>query len=1255
MTCITINNKEALREMLAKDGKTDIALMLGKAGVMDSVSHDTNMNLKLSSKVTLKNVILTDSYEDLNLSLKEGVEVGKSLQKLLGLKANPINISNGTLIYANNFNQVKASVNDLINARYNVSKTAENNVPLYLIETPLIKREERRIELSKKKLGNLRREHNTLLKEKAGVQELKAIQGKMLQVEGSIERSNDFIKSINKFKSLQLVKDKFENERLRIANMLSKAHTLTDEEIKELQETTRMWLLISNKKDNLLELDENVEWQNERIRKDLSEISDFFGYVKGKLDVIVVDYIERKFKKEGNIETKEEMFRNFNIDDPSTTRRYRGWTRSINPLITLLAKIVNKASTLARVEYKKVEEEIESKFKEAKKQAGFSIDLLLQVDKQGRKVGNMLDRFSFEYLRDIKLHRDRTKRANKNWFLNNTLVLDFKMFFDDTSDSVPDAMLSKKSSAKEKKDFQAHAKELLGENGYNEYMEIMQQQFEEYKDKRDTAWEIVEAAPAELRSQEIVKFKNIMDYMSPFIQSNHAITMEVKDYHGNFIRRNSSLEHRIPRKVNNKGENLGYYDKNFKIVEANPAMYEIYQYARGIVQDARINFNYSLGLAPNALPYLKKTLSQQLFQSNNPITKKMSLLSDAFKLAISGNEAKIPTELELSQGVTSTGAVAANVFKYKALEFENKHGRAPTATEEEELMRDSYAESAEDQDFDLIQLLKVLTMNGLLYKNRLAIQNTVDILKAEVVSPVVGENGKEQRKDIDNSIALMNNSLNSNYYSVKTTKMQGSLSKATNKKGVLTEENDRRSKILEERITQIQESEQDPTKAAIKIADLQEIKEGLYREVQVSEMFRKFLSISRVLGIGWNVISSSANLAYGQIGNIQRAIQGDYFNLPQLKYAMGEMMSHPELAEKISDLIGLVGDVAYSFKDISSVSKGSSTMGKIFKWLNPYRFQTVSEGYNQKPIMIAIMRNHDVFRGKEESNLYEIVKANNGVMDDTWTDVNGRKGNEIISDITETVRSVVSETHGDYTSTLEGNNMAGYQALMMYRRWLPEMMARRWGPEGIDPMTGKNTHGIYRVVMKKGGKVLSGKGWDSLTEEEKGKMKAAVIGDLIMYLMLKGLGAIMKGLLCGEDDPKCKDAPAILVGAINILRRVEREVSFFANPFEIGTIVTEPISSVRTFTDIFKFFSVLNTFWNQDDKKSYYRSGRNKDRHKGKVALIRLSPMYNQYDRLMTYGNETTYEIDWGSTWGKLTGEDKIGDKNKKKKRAAGR
>lgn len=1268
MTCITIKNKEELLNRLAKDGMDNVAGMLEKVGVMDSRQEDSILDLKLDESLTLSDIILSKSWDNLNLTSENATNVGSKLQKTLALDSNPISESNGNITYSEAFQSIQNKTNELVHREYLKTNTSVEESTDFMITTPIENREKERIRKNGEELRALRDRRRGILSllstnpeiKRTLERDLKAINSRVNSLESSIANSKVFLEDLIASPGIHQVFIKAKEDLDLLLSMVNDKAELTPEKIEFIEYTANLWRSITDasSKANVLQLTD--ELKDEDILRQLAGYNREFGGVLAT----VAGLKREKGIELTNSRTKIEVDAKTLYDDAKKdsnifAMNLRGLQRSSNPLLQSIAALINKTNNLVLSTFKSREKRIDMLYSKIRDGVGTNFNIFIAKDKNGRDVGSLVDRFSHDFWVDLRDAMSSGRRAGREWLTNNTLAINFALLYDDESDIVPSEFLMNKATQEQKDTYKKQLLEMLGQDGYDEYKDLADEYVAQYFVDRDAQYNALIATTGMISDKKLRQFELWNNYESPFIQSKHAITGVEKDSKGNFIPKHRQLQIRVPRRVHKKtGKRLDYYDKNFAKIEGNKELLEFHKMAKHILKDAQINFNFNGLLHANALPYLQKTALNQIMTKGSSITRSAQTLLEAGRdvLDTKPKDKKVVLDSQgnvvkdINKGVVTIESVAREIFEYKILDYKSKNkGAEPDATTVKKLQADALAEAGANQDLDLPKLLKVLSLNSIAFSQKMMVKAQVEML----TSLFKDTNKTEKQEDLRNALIWLENTLDSDFYGESTRKVRKVLGKS------ISAENKKKLKLLRDEILRIQNNPKlEDEEKQEEIDVINDKMDGLYKTVYLSELIRQYLGYTRVLGIGWNLVSSLTNALFGQVGNFQRALQADEFDTKDLRDSLRRVfITDIDKVEAIAGKISLVGDVTYSFLKPTEEERGTNKFAKFAKYSSPYFLQTFSEEFNQSPIMVAMLRKVKVknLEGDEKS-FYDVIDEK-GNVDKTYLNENGIGGEELLSEVTLNIRRVVQETHGDYNSTFLANNEEWKQSLLMFKRWLPEMFYRRFGDSGVDYISGTNTTGIYIEtinVLKEAitdhsiGDLLNKKSIkeinDGLTTEQKGKLRAALIGDFGIYFVMVMLSKMISDMLC--DEPKCKEGNIATVFTLNIMTRLNTEIGTFFSPASWIDMLANPVSSSRTLKDVAYFFAAFPAYFQPNKKSSYYTSGRHKGMNKAVVKTGKVTPFFGQLMRLYNYADETTYEASLGSLWGTWFDDDDMPDLN---------
>jgi hypothetical protein len=473
-------------------------------------------------------------------------------------------------------------------------------------------------------------------------------------------------------------------------------------------------------------------------------------------------------------------------------------------------------------------------------------------------------------------------------------------------------------------------------------------------------------------------------------------------------------------------------------------------------------------------------------------------------------------------------------------------------------------------------------------------------------------------KYIDNMKEMIEHFLDMSYYSEGKKDTSSTLFKVRSKK------ERERAKVLQERLAQ-------PGVTAKQQAAMENELGSLGKRVTLDVLSRKLLDFIRIKGLGWNIPAAIANLTYGKLTNLYKAVDGRLFNTRELGKAERLMLSENKKFNHVVENYSILGDILFEFKDDNKFEEKKNWFFKSIKSLKPYALQTGTEKSNQGSIMIAMMLRQKVKNSDtgEELSMWDAINKE-GKLDDTWV-LNNRAGNDAVVEMVSRIKSQVEEIHGDYSNPLMIKRTLPGQALGMFKMWFFEAVHNRIGAEREDYVRGITTKGRWRTMAQllKSHKLQFRKLYKDykngkLSEVDAANMRVNLL-EFAAYVLSTALYGLMKAGICG-DSKTCQHANASQLFVLNTTKRLSNEISFWVpGPHSLKEwykFITNPTAAANLLNDMYNLVEVVGVMVDDDQENDYYTKGFYEGRHKGMVWVEKQLPAINQLQRVRKYGSE---------------------------------
>lgn len=401
----------------------------------------------------------------------------------------------------------------------------------------------------------------------------------------------------------------------------------------------------------------------------------------------------------------------------------------------------------------------------------------------------------------------------------------------------------------------------------------------------------------------------------------------------------------------------------------------------------------------------------------------------------------------------------------------------------------------------------------------------------------------------------------------------------------------------------------------------------------------KLISLTRLLGMGWNPASGLGNVMQGMTSNFIYASDKKFFTKKEFSQstllALNSIAGSTTNAKKISKLFKKFDTFVKSNELNYGMSRelNSINRNRIREYIEPFALQQGGEYFVQGQTMIGIL-------------LHDKVELADGTKVSLWDgyDDNGNWKSEYGEDpfkdktklykMTMKIRKAISDVHGNYSRPIQIKKDFYGRALMTFRTWLPQAIHTRFSPQRTNKLLGITTKGRYLSfasmfknsdgkldfdVLAQNSKWLIGLSKNSnLSEIDKNNMRKnlselALIGVFLMISMLA------KAYIDDLDE----DERMIVTYFINSMDRTYNDLTFFINPSSFDTIIKDPIPLMRTIKQYGDIAPAMINFIMDED---IYKTGVRKDRSKLGKELADVSPLFNNIDKTILYSNEVLDE-----------------------------
>lgn len=700
---------------------------------------------------------------------------------------------------------------------------------------------------------------------------------------------------------------------------------------------------------------------------------------------------------------------------------------------------------------------------------GASYKLFYQKNETGGFTTQLIQRYSHYYNQELNrvqkhfngLIRKAYKNDNSNksdliknykegllgWYKNNTNIFDFTKVAAIRDFINSDTELNKLIAIDSKENFTAkdfnitdkHFDELVAQQieMLKEYKIQYYTKIERYKDEEGV--NIFDDISDKNKSNlEMWNFMN-----SPLIAINNFDKTSNIGYYGNF-----TYNHLIPKKLNSKGENTNYYDKDFDIVEKHDSLYnfrntaeKIFKYmSDSLPKNVYDNFianslpmhhkNYAetmvdlgiWGMGNKLVSDIKESISTYTIgdQQTSTLSKKTGLTDySANNSFINANKILIRTKFKIKAMEIADDIKKEFFSLYNEDNSEINNFLSITINEDSllpmeditgivleklafmlnvkpdinEIKRVMFV-SSESSDIPVGRIIKNYVINEVVEMSSFNLPKTLGYF-----SKLTAEyNGRSE-------VLPMLNHLKDLHKTVKTLddkeriKAVEAFEDQFNNKVLGLYNTKEKGKVLQTKVYSKEDKKRiDEIKILLKSntvskEDKEFLKEELKnigRNISANQILKTLIELIRKKILGLNPKSEANNYIQGKVANEILAASGKYFK-HESYYRAAALYRNPKNHEKFKILLNRLDvfqDATNEYQEIGLSTDLSLT--KLGKYIKPYALRRVTEEAIQTPLMGAFLIDNEIV-GKDgitTSNIWDALDENGMLKEEFRTDEN---------------------------------------------------------------------------------------------------------------------------------------------------------------------------------------------------------------------------------------------------------------------------
>ena len=1007
--------------------------------------------------------------------------------------------------------------------------------------------------------------------------------------------------------------------------------------LQEMADASRMIDIWSFKNTKHLLSEDQAKDKDNPTRKTFEDIGNIASSVEltmaAKMKEWVKNYVEQV---SGEPLTDESMSAFLDMQDEGW---FRGYFIDPSGFVNPVARAADGAlKTVARnAEDSTLNEvtDIQKKFKDLREELSklnISEDIFLQKDKDGNKTGYFASKFNESYYKDLtKVHSTHKKELER--IVGSTrLTVDqirqerfesFKKLYDtkNSMEEVIDIRFwikddHKAGKLKSKEQYIQYLNDTFGESVAQDLIgqaenSLSRYNLEELAHRRKVATDLSEGVikPAiGLTLQETAEaiHKRWVNKNNPELYLNQRLnTTAINIGYGT-----AGWKYTItyPRP-----ERTEYFNKEFSIIENNDVLSDFYLFwtdsmarYKSYLPEVAVN-----EMSENFFPTIQKDLLEEYM--NRGAIAALSYLAKDTKLygALFADETlTLNRESEGLKAELDERGVPVSKVPLRFL-----------GSEDVEI---------EDRAFDMERVMVMFAGMAMNYKFKSEAEPLIDILMRtvrEATKPYLDSRGKKfKRWGSDKNITIksgpqvIQEALDYAQQSIMYGRSREKISKTSLEmpgnfsKDILSRK--RRAEELKKQYDELNDKLVDGTITKAQFNTAAEALEAEFKELNIkafsfNKLIRGFVSYTQLKGLGWNLSAGIANVGFGMLASSIHAAGEEDYTSKELGKALRIVMAsavNPS-ASKASAIMKRM-NLLFEMREItygSPAARGDKKFKMLGK-LSPMYIQQSTEFIVQGMSAIAKMLNTTVvdLQGNER-NLYEAFNK-----DATWNvEEFGYQKEWDFNNLEATTRNSYTKfrdaaiemnkkLHGNYdpNSLVKVKSKDFNLLFTIFRTWAFEGFNTRYSKKVWNDQLGRYTKGRYnsifdvgivnssKIMMKLLLKRVTRQSTDSIMSGVEDNLDAInlrkTFAAMKAQITIMALGLMLKGLADDTDDEEALSDPA-LKALLNILFRVEQDLSYYRNPATFISVFKDPSPALKTITDVTRAFDGTQRYILKDD------------------------------------------------------------------------
>jgi hypothetical protein len=393
--------------------------------------------------------------------------------------------------------------------------------------------------------------------------------------------------------------------------------------------------------------------------------------------------------------------------------------------------------------------------------------------------------------------------------------------------------------------------------------------------------------------------------------------------------------------------------------------------------------------------------------------------------------------------------------------------------------------------------------------------------------------------------------------------------------------------------------------------------------LELSKIVNTAMGISAVTTLSMDILKGTANNIQGNIQVAIEAAGGEYFNGKNLvkggaKYwaTIGDNMAdfgRLKAESWLGRLTEYYDPIQGNFKDEYGKNVSASVANKFFRTNTLFFNQNFAEHEIQVKTMLALMDATKVIDKEtgEEITLLEAHEKYGPILYEMTTDENRKKVKEYKvqidaasadgtierkdfdekqrQDFMNTLHALNKKMHGVYNDFDKGvlQRYAGGRLVLMYRKHLYQGIKRRFKSASFDEELGGATEGMYRVFLRTlvkdtyRYKTQIFKQWSTYSPFEKAQIRK-VVAELTIIAALGALILALEFMGTGDDGEEKEDLPYAYYFMMYQAIRMRSETFSYLSPADFWRIAKSPSAITGTIDRFVKFFDQFLLTWDED-------------------------------------------------------------------------